>query len=354
MVWRLGDEAANSANVDITAGTDKGEARSEVTPYTETFYPPQDTGTAGAVEDDSFNYPICYKVGSRIKMSVRTSNGGYSQVLGRVLAANELGYNAGMDYKVNAYVTGGANNMDVVTANAHKAIDPDEEIAFQSQATDKLGTDVGTETLSITYTWKYEQNGVEKEIPGKFTSSHRVYRIVGPPQPPWNVSSAATRPWIAALDYAVDWAPAANDAQSVATKITKQINSGLGLKYDSPGGGGKEIGAPNYGSSENQYKLRLANFLLFLDGGAVESRLRTWDARTGMALSPEDIVNCSDCGTLTVAFSSILGAPLVLTQLNCAHSCNEIKAIGREWVAGISHSRTSALEAALAIMLLRV
>ncbi|MEO5367581.1 MAG: hypothetical protein H7831_14745 [Magnetococcus sp. WYHC-3] len=327
LVWRLGDEASNSANVDITAGADKGKSRSEVTPYAETFYPPQDTGTAGGVEDDSFNYPICYKLGTRIKMSVRTSNGGYSQVSDRILAANELGYSAGMDYKVNAYVKWGAKDLDVVTANANKAIDPNEEIAFQSKVADKLGPDVGTETLNITYTWKYEKNGVEKDIPGKFNSSHRAYRIVGPPQSPWNVK----RPWIAVLDYAVTWATAANDADSVASKITEKINSGLGLKYDSPGGGGTEGGAHNYGDYANGTALRLANFLLFLNGGTIENRLRTWlPPPDNRAESPADIVNCTDCGTLTVAFSSVLGAPLVLTQLNSPHSCNAIKAIGRE------------------------
>jgi hypothetical protein len=328
LLWRLGKETNNNLNVDFTFGPNAGHARSEETPWTGIFMPPQDIGTPGAQEDDSFNYPVCYKAESKVKMAIRTSAGAWSQVQTNALPAAQLGYSIA-DHPIALIVTWKGAELEPVTAGANTDIAPNTVIVMQS--TNTLPSAVGLTSESFSYTWTYRHNGATNSIPGSFTTSHRIYRVVDVPKLPWNISNPTTRPWVAALDYAVNWATAANDAESVATKITEQINSGgLGLKYDSPGGGGRGRGASNYGDYANGTALRLANFLLFLNGGAIESRLHTWSAFAGRALSPSDIVNCSDCATLTVAFSSILGSPLVLTQLNDAHSCNEIKAIGRE------------------------
>jgi hypothetical protein len=329
LLWRLGKETNNNLNVDFTFGPNAGHARSEETPWTGIFMPPQDIGTPGAQEDDSFNYPVCYKAESKVKMAIRTSAGAWSQVQTNEIPASALGYDIPV-HPVSLNVTWNGSELEPVAAGGNEDIAPDSVVIMQS--TNTLPSAVGLTTETFSYTWTYRHNGATNSIPGSFTTSHRIYRVVDVPKLPWGISNPTNRPWVAALDYAVNWATAANDAESVATKITEQINSGgLGLKYDSPGGGGTEGGVHNYGDYANRTPLRLANFLLFLNGGAVENRLRTWlPPPDNFAESPADIVNCTDCGTLTVAFSSILGSPLVLTQLNSAHSCNEIKAIGRE------------------------
>ena len=98
--------------------------------------------------------------------------------------------------------------------------------------------------------------------------------------------------------------------------ITEKVNGGLGLKYDTLSG------APNYAGSPAS--LRLANFLLFLNGSAKASALRS----TGP--NPFDVVNCLDCGSLVSAFGTVLGVDLKVTTIENWHSCNEILAIGRE------------------------
>ncbi|MCL1857156.1 MAG: hypothetical protein FWF84_05925, partial [Kiritimatiellaeota bacterium] len=262
IAWRIAD--TNGAfNVDKVTGADAGEARQEEPPWTETFHPQ-------VAETNSWNYPVCYRMGKEIMFNVRTSSAGWSQVTSNALDSASLGYKipgTGTDaIKVNLYATRNGAPMPAWVVGGHADITPGKEILMYS--TNALPNSVGKSVETVTWTWKYETNKVEVAIPGSYTTTHTVYRVLEMPQLPWNILLPALRPWVATLDYATTWANGAKTPEEAATMITAVVNKkksegGLGLEYDIANG------APNYTASlspSTNTTLRLANFLRFLEG----------------------------------------------------------------------------------------
>jgi len=320
VVWRLGDSGAPAD--DLLDDPATGAAREDIEPWTDIFFPqPDDDGSpAGEPENDSFNYPLCYKAGSRVRIVAKTGEKAWSQVEDDELlgAAGQLGYGGENQPQINLYVECGGSDMDPQTPGANLDILPDDTITFHS--TNFLPSTVGKGTITLEFSWKALIDDTLVTIPGSFTTTHTVYRVLGKPQSPWiepespcYVDNAA--PWVAAIDYAVTWAEGESTVTGVADTITQTVNEDLELEYD------VENGAPNYATQYGQGPLRLANFLLYLIDEPVESALRypRNDANT---------VNCSDCACLTSAFSGILGSQLILTQINNQHRLNKIKRIG--------------------------
>jgi len=318
VVWRLGDSAAPAD--DLLDDPATGAAREEIETWTEIFFPqPDDDGSpAGAPENDSFNYPVCYKAGSRVRILVKTGEKAWSQVEDDELtgAAGQLGYGGANQPQINLYVECSGSDMDPQTPGANLDILPDETITFDS--TNFLPSTVGKGTITLEFSWKAVIDDTLVTIPGSFTTTHTVYRVLGKPQSPWiepespcYVDNAA--PWVAAIDYAVYWAEGETTLTGVADKITQTVNEDLGLEYDANG-------ACNYSYYSAQQPFRLANFLMYLTAAPVTNRLVT-----GL---PASDVNCSDCASVTAAFSNVLGCSAALTQITQTHRLNKIKRIG--------------------------
>jgi len=322
VAWRLGEDSAGAqgaTNLDnTTPGAHYGEASPEPEPWggsstgsavqavvDQLYWPPSETGGA-AVEDDAYNYPVCYVFTTPIRMDIVIGQRCASQVNGAVL--NSVGYRTPCAYPVNIsdirrVGAGGAMVFSAAAGSALTDITPGSTI--QVETLDQLDHTVGKEATEIRATFSYTNDGQNVAIPGFQEMSHTVYRIAGTPQPPQDV------PWVCVLDKAVDWAGGADSAAAVQTSMEAALNTASGwhgegqmpLEYDIVDG------EANYAviNAGPVLDLNLANFMMFLH--------RTRSARESVLLSgpppkTENTVNCLDCAALLPCFANAAGGDL--------------------------------------------
>ncbi|WP_084579390.1 LamG domain-containing protein [Sphingomonas azotifigens] len=182
----------------------------------------------------------------------------------------------------------------------------------------------GVQLQDVTWTWQYQVD--DGSWANMATTRHRVYVILSLPNQPWQqgaVRSNQQLPWTDLLDYACTWARGATTTDLVLSKVTTQVNSGIGLKYDLVAGASFYTG-PSAGVS----RFLCGLFLDYLTTGGGNGKT----------------VNCTDCATIVTTFSNVLGANVFASMMfNTADpatgfTCNQILAIGyTTWAVPFPH-----------------
>ena len=346
--WRIGDDESGDDNADIIYNlghqNDFGNRREHITPYVNypqeldsIFKPPMKDN---ALVKGTWNLPVCYKIGSRIKIKAKTSPKAYSQVrceqngsiggndYSGLLDTSELGFNEQgrpiIMMSVKRIWENEENDNEeevldgVVSDNGTVSpfnILPGEVYTFRDndQATPSVKTCVGGDTIRFDFTWKYQVSpNVYVDIPGKMITRHRIYSVIDTPKEPW----ASNNPvWIAVLHYASSWSDGATSQSEVADAITEHVNEHLGLSY-SP------YGDYNYtarNDSNLSYVFNCTDFLNYI--------LSRDSANRNLRYAP-NMVNCSDCANILTTFSNCLGSNLKIGHINNPHALNYIIPIG--------------------------
>jgi hypothetical protein len=159
----------------------------------------------------------------------------------------------------------------------------------------------------ITWNWKFRCCGGGEWEPLQ-TTHHRIYVVLEEPTLPWKQSGFpdTQNPWTEALDYVCAWAAGQKNRDDAATAITKHINANLGLVYDNA------AGASHYTIWAVVALFELTQFLSYL--------------KTGIGLG--NIVNCTDCATITTTFSNLVGCDLHASRMEAFFHLTPFRGIG--------------------------
>jgi len=326
--WRMGaDDPATQGdtNLDVTeTGDDLGKARpapdprgehsttsSEQDVIDELYWPPSEEGTT-TVEDDTYNFPVCYVFSTTPQLAFTVGQRAVSQVESRVLAAGEMGYQTPCEYAINieeiASQFDGKGDVTFTAAAGSSFTDISPGATISVEASDTMAQSVGKETIEITYTFSYAVDGEDFEIPGYYKTRHTIYRVADTPKAPQAV------PWVRVLDEAVEWAEGATSVLVVHTMMESSLNGASGwkagqemrLRYDIT------TGAPNYTIGFNPPTVNLANFMMFLHP------MRNTDVSV-LVTQPnpktENTINCLDCSALLTCFANAVGGNLTSSFL---------------------------------------
>jgi len=134
----------------------------------------------------------------------------------------------------------------------------------------------------------------------------RLYTILDSPQAPWDAGDTGgddkKQPWARALRWACDssWAGGAAGVTAAASGNTSGINGCGKFEYQS--------GSHYVDGADGKFKLK--ECLDDLDAAGKEK------------------VNCTDCATMVMLFSNLVGAQLWASRMGDNFDCNEIIAIG--------------------------
>ncbi|HKO45850.1 MAG TPA: hypothetical protein VJU84_21415 [Pyrinomonadaceae bacterium] len=164
----------------------------------------------------------------------------------------------------------------------------------------------GIKREDITWNWEFRCCGGSAWEPLR-TTKHRIYIVLEEPKLPWKQQPVpdTQHPWADALDYACVWAAGKQNRDDAAAAITQAINANLGLVYDNA------IGASHYTSGGGAL-FELTQFLTYLNIG------------TGLG----NIVNCTDCATITTTFSNLVGCDLHASRMGSFFDLTPFRGIG--------------------------
>ena len=165
----------------------------------------------------------------------------------------------------------------------------------------------GIKREDITWKWEFRCCGGSDWEPLQ-TTKHRIYIVLQEPKLPWKQQPFpdTQNPWTEALDHACVWAAGKQNRDDAAAAITQAINANLGLVYDNA------IGASHYTSGGVVSSFELTQFLAYLNLG------------TGFG----NIVNCTDCATITTSFSNLVGCDLHASRMQSNFDLTPFKGIG--------------------------
>lgn len=165
----------------------------------------------------------------------------------------------------------------------------------------------GIKREDITWHWEYRCCGGSVWEPLQ-TTKHRIYVVLEEPKLPWKQQPNPNdqNPWTEALDHACVWAAGQQSRDDAATAITKAINANLGLVYDNASG------SSAYTTWGVVAMFELTQFLAYLTSG------------TGLG----NIVNCTDCATITTTFSNLVGCDLHASKMGNNFDLTPFRGIG--------------------------
>lgn len=194
--------------------------------------------------------------------------------------------------------------LDSQVVNFANGVSVPEFVSFELKH-HTIGKD-GIKVEDIKWEWKYRCCGGSIWEPLQ-TTRHRVYIVLEEPKLPWKQQPFpdTQNPWTEALDYACVWANGKKNRDDAATSITDQINANLGLVYDNAGG------ASHYTSGFLAI-FELTQFISYLKNG------------TGLG----NIVNCTDCATITTTFSNLVGCDLHASKMGSHFDLTPFLGIG--------------------------
>lgn len=265
---------------------DNGQPRPVAPLHTDTASPPMEGLN---YEDDSYNFPVCYRAGVQPKLQVTfgsSCTGPNGQAMG-------VGYPvAGMRLRCVVDSTAGAWSPPSAD------LQPGGTADYYGPA---LPAEVGR--LDTTMFWAFESStdgGASwSRLPGALQTQHRFYTILGRPIFASTVGTQHAGPWVEVVDYLHQWKTALGIYTSNAATVTQALIVGFGgqvgslttaiegVRYDAYPLGG-DGGASHYFLSSS---VQLAKLL---------------DAHANGVF-----VNCSDCASATATMMSMLGVPSV-------------------------------------------
>jgi hypothetical protein len=206
--------------------------------------------------------------------------------------------------QVRARGGGVLGQLDPQTITLANGVSVPEFVSFELRD-HLIGAD-GINVEDITWEWEFRCCGGSKWEP-LATTRHRIYIVLDEPTLPWRQQPASDtqNPWTEALDYACVWAAGKHNRDDAASAITQAINASLGLVYDNV------AGASHYTSGGLAF-FELTQFLSYLNNG------------TGLG----NIVNCTDCATITTTFSNLLGCDLHASKMGHFFDLTPFRGIG--------------------------
>lgn len=206
--------------------------------------------------------------------------------------------------QVRARGGGVLGQLDPQTITLANGVSVPEFVSFELRD-HLIGAD-GINVEDITWEWEFRCCGGSKWEP-LATTRHRIYIVLDEPTLPWKQQPASDtqNPWTEALDYACVWAAGKHNRDDAASAITQAINASLGLVYDNV------AGASHYTSGGLAF-FELTQFLSYLNNG------------TGLG----NIVNCTDCATITTTFSNLLGCDLHASKMGYFFDLTPFRGIG--------------------------
>ncbi len=239
-------------------------------------------------EDDSFNYPLCYLAGAAPRFTVTF---GASCTL-------DNGFPSGCNYPVAGFeIRAVASDEAGAWTTTATSIAPGSTQTLDGPALTLLATKSERHV-----DWSFEQRAVGaatwSAIPGKFTTTHRIFTILD--QPYWATGASGTQyagPWVEVLDDLDRFATALGVTCDSSDRVVEAFIKGYfgqngslttaieDVHYDCPSEGG-DGGATHY-----------------FDWGGWRSRL----TRLLNAHANGKFVNCTDCAGSTSAMLSMLG-----------------------------------------------
>lgn len=205
--------------------------------------------------------------------------------------------------QVRARGGGALGQLDPQTITLANGVSVPEFVSFELRD-HLIGAD-GINVEDITWEWEFRCCGGSKWEP-LATTRHRIYIVLEEPNLPWKQPASDTQnPWTEALDYACVWAAGKQNRDDAASAITQAINATLGLVYDNA------AGASHYTSGGLAF-FELTQFLSYLKNG------------TGLG----NIVNCTDCATITTTFSNLVGCDLHASKMGSFFDLTPFRGIG--------------------------
>jgi hypothetical protein len=133
----------------------------------------------------------------------------------------------------------------------------------------------GVHVQDVQWNWQY-QIGSSGWL-DMTTTKHRIYVLLDTPTGPWVQDSNPSNqqlPWTDVLDQSCVWANGATTLDAAAAAVTQKVNSGLGLDYDTAGGGDT-----HYTTKTGLLQFMCTQFLAFIKGTGGNGKY----------------VNCTDC-----------------------------------------------------------
>jgi hypothetical protein len=183
-------ETGEASDLDL----DDGSPRPSVPVHTATDEPVMD-GTN--YEQDRYNYPLCYLIGTTPKFEVMMGASGTSAG-GHEVAA---GYPV-VGFEIRGVAADAAGSWSSSATN----FSPGSSYLFTGPA---LAAEAGREARTVTWSWQYRQQGDIDwiDIGGSVETEHRFYTIVNTPV--WASGATGlqyTGPWVEVAEYVHLWA----------------------------------------------------------------------------------------------------------------------------------------------------
>ncbi|MFL6111947.1 MAG: LamG domain-containing protein [Catenulispora sp.] len=182
-------------------------------------------------------------------------------------------------------------------------------------------TAAGVRREDVRWNWSYKlPNGDWQPL---VTTAHRIYVVLAAPTLPWQQPPGGDdhqQLWTDLLDHACAWAEGSTTAAAAAAAVTRKVNEGIGLSYDTA------VGASKY-TTELGYEgvFLCSQFLDYLATGHGQGHT----------------VNCTDCASIVTTFTNALGGDLLASRMmsdGSGFDCNKIQAIGfTKWEYPFEH-----------------
>jgi len=256
--------------------------------FTQTVTVPEWTVGETAAADSPAAYAIKETQGKKITIKVKFA----------------VGSNSVTKAEVRAKGGGVLGSLDPQIVNFAGGVSVPAFVSFELKH-NSIGAG-GIKREDIIWKWEFRCCGGSDWEPLQ-TTRHRIYIVLEEPKLPWKQQPFpdTQNPWTEALDHACVWAAGKQNRDDAATAITKAINANLGLVYDNA------FGASSYTSGAPSL-FELTQFLAYLNFG------------TGLG----NIVNCTDCATITTTFSNLVGCDLHASRMGNNFDLTPFKGIG--------------------------
>jgi hypothetical protein len=258
-------------------------------------------------EDDAHNYPVCYTELTAPRFEVRFGATGTSAAGTAIGAKYPVG---GVLLRCRADSTLGPWTTTTQT------IAPSTGVVFTGPV---LPNGFRCHDFAITWSFDSSRDGglTWSSVPGRITTSHRLYTTVGIPRFGGTGATQYAGPWVEVADYARQWAAALSIDTATPARLTEAVIKGFGgqigtitgalegVRYDAGPLGG-DGGASHYFTGTNT--IQLSRWLDLHQNGI--------------------FVNCSDCASASSAMLGMLGVSNVKMNRLGSMTLRAIRGIG--------------------------
>ncbi|MFN9810618.1 MAG: hypothetical protein ACK6CU_13400 [Deltaproteobacteria bacterium] len=256
--FAMGPDDGESGSSALELAT--GAARPIPGPWAELTTPPLE---GAGIENDVYNLPTAWVVGSRIDYDVRLTSdlagleGGGSPTAMEVRIAPPAGLTVSGD---DAFRDGAIVRMTGTPVTAVDRYDLPHAFSFESR----------------------RPGGEWQPMPGAFVITLRMYGLVAPPV--FARTTIPHRPWVDVLDTIAGWVDGRSGEQAgVGAAIVEGVYNRSGLRYDTRSGAS-----------------RYSDYLSGWGGGVFEMQ-EFQERRYG------SVINCSDAASIVSAYANMIG-----------------------------------------------